>query len=221
MIASASAIGRKETIVKQQIKNIMETDMTREEAIKELRGFIGQLTEGCQEAIKVLIPELRESEDEKIRKRLVEYFKGFYDRFSSRNNVNVHWEGLEVKKVIAYLEKQKTSEESIRYVKENHSPDEVSDFQAAMNIAVAKAYDKGVQDTFEKQKEQKPVEWSDEDEKILNLAIEWAETMSGQFSFVDMNPTDFRKIIAWLKSLKNSGNFPKSNTNSSIKEGQR
>lgn len=42
--------------------------MTREEAIKELRGFIGQLTEGCQEAIKVLIPELSESDDERIRK---------------------------------------------------------------------------------------------------------------------------------------------------------
>lgn len=45
-------------------------------------------------------------------------------------------------------------------------------------------------------------EWSEEDEKMLNLAIEWAETMSGQFSFVDMDSTDFRKIINWLKSLR-------------------
>lgn len=44
-------------------------------------------------------------------------------------------------------------------------------------------------------------EWSEEDEKMRNLAIDWAETMSGQFSFVDMDPTDFRKIITWLKSL--------------------
>ena len=45
-------------------------------------------------------------------------------------------------------------------------------------------------------------EWSEEDEKIRNLAIEWAETMSGQFNFVDMDSTDFRKITNWLKSLR-------------------
>ena len=49
---------------------------------------------------------------------------------------------------------------------------------------------------------QKPAEWSEEDEKMRNLAIEWAETMSGQFSFVDMNSTDFCKITTWLKSLR-------------------
>ena len=51
--------------------------------------------------------------------------------------------------------------------------------------------------------EQKPA-WSEKDEKIRNLAIEWAETMSGQFSFVDMDSTDFRKIATWLKSLRPS-----------------
>ena len=51
--------------------------------------------------------------------------------------------------------------------------------------------------------EPKPA-WSEEDERIRNLAIEWAETMSGQCSFVDMDPTDFRKIATWLKSLRPS-----------------
>ena len=49
---------------------------------------------------------------------------------------------------------------------------------------------------------QESAEWSEEDEKIRNLAIEWAETMSGQFSFVDMDSTDFCKIATWLKSLR-------------------
>ena len=86
----------------------METDwgkkeaMTREEAIKELRGFIGQLTEGCQEVIKVLIPELAESEDERIRKRLIEYFEGFM-----LGKANVFWEGLRVEDILAWLENQK------------------------------------------------------------------------------------------------------------------
>lgn len=48
---------------------------------------------------------------------------------------------------------------------------------------------------------QPKVKWSEEDEKMLNLAIEWAETMTGQFRFVDMDSTDFCKITTWLKSL--------------------
>ena len=74
--------------------------MTREEALKELRGFIGQLTEGCQEAIKVLIPELAESEDERIRRKMIEHFK---------NKTKETWCNMPVKDIIAYLEKQKDS----------------------------------------------------------------------------------------------------------------
>lgn len=76
--------------------------MTREEAIKELGGFIGQLTEGCQEAIKVLIPELKESEGERIRKVLVSIVKwlGFDSSFFTDNSVTKS-------EVLAYLEKPK------------------------------------------------------------------------------------------------------------------
>ena len=37
------------------------------------------------------------------------------------------------------------SEDALEYLKEHHSPSEVSDFQAAMNIAVAKAFDAGME----------------------------------------------------------------------------
>ena len=42
------------------------------------------------------------------------------------------------------------SDKALKYVKENHSPSEVSDFQNAMNIAVAKAYDKAREEVIEK-----------------------------------------------------------------------
>lgn len=45
--------------------------MKREEAIECIRGFMGQLTEGCREALMTAIPELHESEDERIRKQLI------------------------------------------------------------------------------------------------------------------------------------------------------
>ena len=71
--------------------------MTKEEAIKELRGFIGQLTEGCQEVIKVLIPELGESEDERIRQSIVGTIKQCTDILDPKNQ----------KRMLAWLEKQK------------------------------------------------------------------------------------------------------------------
>ena len=87
------------------------------------------------------------SEDEKIRKALLcccdDWEKGQFGCMVKED----------IPAVRAWLEKQKTSEAAIRYLKENHSSEKVSDFQAAMNIAVARAYDKGVQDTLEKQKE--------------------------------------------------------------------
>ena len=70
--------------------------------------------EEIESRIKEALPK-KESEDERIRKRLVEYFNGFYDKYSCRNNVNVHWEGIEVKKVLAYLEKQKEQKLDCKY----------------------------------------------------------------------------------------------------------
>jgi hypothetical protein len=66
-----------------------------------------ELSQEQKEKLESIFPELAESEDERIRKRLIEYFEGYYDRFATdRNHINVHWEGLEVKKVLAWLEKQ-------------------------------------------------------------------------------------------------------------------
>lgn len=42
-----------------------------------------------------------------------------------------------------------TAEQAMRYLQEHHSPSEVSDFQAAMNIAVAKAIDSTINKSIE------------------------------------------------------------------------
>lgn len=74
--------------------------MTREEAIKELRDFIGQLTEGCQEIIKILVPELRESEDEKAGEHWQpcdEHFRALgyaIEYFKKKKNDTTHLEDL-------------------------------------------------------------------------------------------------------------------------------
>lgn len=141
-----------------------------------------------------IFPELKESEDERIRKWLIALIE--WSKSYAASGITSD----EAKEMTAWLEKQKTSDEALQYLKENHSPSEVSDFQAAMNIAVAKAYDKGYNDGLKKQDEQKPV-WSEEDAthynrilKELNLQKE----MPINASVIEEVKSD----IIWFKSLK-------------------
>lgn len=111
--------------------------MTREEALQELRCFIGQLTEGCQEAIKALIPELKESEDERIRKELLAVINDLVlpDEQKARFN--------------AWLEKQKEQK-----------------LNPSNSVGL----------------EQKPVEWSEEDEHRYGDAIYFLETAKTHYA---------------------------------------
>jgi hypothetical protein len=76
--------------------------MTKEEAIDNVRSFIGQLTAECQESIHTLIPELAESEDERVRKALIDGIR----QIRCKNSVTQE-------QMLAWLEKQsaKWSEE--------------------------------------------------------------------------------------------------------------
>lgn len=73
--------------------------MTKEEAIDNVRSFIGQLTAECQESIHTLIPELAESEDEKVRKALIDGVR----QIRCKN-------GVTQEQMLAWLEKQKPAE---------------------------------------------------------------------------------------------------------------
>lgn len=70
--------------------------MTKEEAIDNVRSFIDQLTAECQESIHTLIPELAESEDERVRKALIDGIR----QIRCKNSVTQE-------QMLAWLEKQK------------------------------------------------------------------------------------------------------------------
>ena len=53
-----------------------------------------------------IFPELKESEDEKIRKELIDALKRYNKRHVSTNNRHPHFEGIEVDKALTWLEKQ-------------------------------------------------------------------------------------------------------------------
>ena len=164
----------KETENKDNMKE-SETDYKAlyEETISKLK--IAKESVGCytfSEVIDKVIPEVAENDDERTRNEII----AFVETSIHRGGGTPIPEEQE-NKWLAWLEKQKTTEEALRYLKENHSPSEVSDFQAAMNIAVAKAYNKGYADGLEKQGGQKPadkvesISKDDEDESIIKDII--------------------------------------------------
>jgi hypothetical protein len=116
---------------------------------------------------EIIFPELGESEDERIRKELYD----FCIKCSHGDTIVNHQ--TDFQRWATWLEKQKTSEETLQYLKENHSPSEVSDFQAAMNIAVAKAYDKGIKDGLEKQRKTN-VAQTDSNDYVEIGGVKWA-----------------------------------------------
>ena len=77
--------------------------MTREEAIKEIKSW--DFLEGKEiEAIQTLVPELAESEDERIRKELIEFIQWSVDRRFMREDFH---QAKRPSEWIAWLEKQK------------------------------------------------------------------------------------------------------------------
>ena len=73
--------------------------MTREEAIKKIKKAMPTMWKDTKEAIQTLIPELAESEDERIRMALVEYFAPPVPFTAVR--------GMPIQKIRDWLEKQK------------------------------------------------------------------------------------------------------------------
>ena len=122
--------------------------MTREEALTKVRQM--SLPKETMEILQALAPELAESEDERIRKRLIEYFEGF-----RIGNARVKWEGLTVQDVLDWLEKQK---------------------------------------------EQKPAEWSEEDEKDMAHIIRILDDCY-VYGTHDLSKTDHENLVNKLKSL--------------------
>ena len=151
-------------------------------------------------ASEIIFPELREPEEVKIKKELIDYIKSFPEKI---------WMGHDKEDVIAWLEKngeqkaieevngedygidalwhaQRILEKTLGSVDGYQSDDGILDHKAAITI-VKKLY------------EQKPVEWNEEDERLFQIVIDILdrENHSGKLS-----TTDLIACVRKLKSIK-------------------
>ena len=98
---------------------IEEKALAYDEAIKRAKDMLDYKEEIRAEDMRYIFPELKESEDEKIRKEIINYFKCQSRDEPSRKDIHNKW--------IAWLEKQGQVKESEISQHENKTCEENSD----------------------------------------------------------------------------------------------
>lgn len=213
------------------LKNYNEKDMTQEEKAKAYDEVLERANKELQacgstdcDAAKQIFrffPELKESEDERIRRELITH---------CRNTRCVTEEGAErIAKWIAWLEKQgesikikkgknylctKTHKyagvewiEGVKY----YSPEDYSLVNQGCTCYCPK-YSKEEHNNFfkevecdgclEKQGEQEPIKWKDSDEKYLFWALLSIQKDIAASEINGVNTKDLNDCVRWLYSLK-------------------
>ena len=151
------------------------------EAQKWIESIYSELSHEQQMEAEAFFPELKESEDERISKEIIKYLERTVPHHH-RDEV------LKSKEWTAWLEKQDPKK---------HEEELEKAYKTADEVQYKRGYEDGVKDT-EKQCEQKPAAWSEEDEKILKDILVDVK-FEGYNN--DMLANSYKKIN-WLKSLK-------------------
>ena len=167
---------------------------TYEKKYKELEGKIKKAylyaqTDSTKAVLEEILPELAESEDEKIRKELkraiaVALDYSYFDKETADN-------------ILAWLEKQKSVEEIVERCKKSwYNEGKVQGMREGLSDD--EKYQQGWHDELEKQNEQNPA-WSEEDKNFMY------DTLSNLTELKDRYGEGYGnvgKCIEWLKSIK-------------------
>ena len=176
--------------------------MTREEAIEVYHDLIN---EKIKEAFEFFAPELRESEDERIRKELVSFFKAMQDSDWHEK----YWHDLEIVRILAYLEKHKEDKEELVYrlngLMQEYIKAGKDDAEKDHRYECYLLFWDALEDSEFFKKEQKPAEWSEE--KAINDIMPILNDIANQGTFG--NPTKERMEEFAKKILKSIHPKPK------------
>lgn len=185
--------------------------MTREEAIDVYNGLINTK---IKEAFEFFAPELAESEDEGIRKGLIELIENWnypQELFTTKRNI------------IGYLEKQKEQKPTAEWSAEDKTMlnnliyavhmKSISPLDEMDDRDKYKKYEKFLVSLPERFNLQPMQEWNDKDEKRVKQLIYDTEHIRAEYekrkkelgeSFNDELIKDCDEQITWLKSLRPS-----------------
>ena len=146
--------------------------LSKDIALAHLRGKMPGFDKDIREAIETLVPELAESEDERIRTEIIAALEMGVETIESTIFPGAHYT---VKEAIAWLEKQKEQ----KPVDDKEFEEWIDDWWKHNKVNNPDSYDKGDEIQFDKRgfknfcreirnmnSVQQPAEWSEEDIKI-------------------------------------------------------
>jgi len=185
--------------------------MTREEAIKKIKEAMPTLWKETKEAIQVLVPELCENDNERIRKDIINYI-GFEKPIA-------HKDENRIKEMITYLERLKEQnpekkhvewrEEDVEHV--NSVIKKLEGICRNQFVSTRFAYSEDIDWLkslpFNLKKKNEDVaklcsnEWSEEDEETLACAISVFEDFA-ECKNVSVPPASAKRYLKRLKSLR-------------------
>ena len=135
--------------------NTEEKARAYDEALRKIRPLFERAKkEDCPiwSTYEYIFPQLAESEDERIRKQLLDFLEHIYA--SGKDTAFNNWSKADCTNWIAYLEKQKEQ----KPINESNMHEPTLDEARKWNEAYEKGYSLGYENG---RKEQKPVEWSE------------------------------------------------------------
>ena len=168
------------------------------EALEIARSCLkdGTITSTAKNYIETIFPELKESEDKRIKNDCIKYLDYAYQHCTT----DVYKKAIE--RCIAWLEKQYeqkpawSEEDSLMYEKLNDTLEGRIATWKGWQVPYV-AWLKSLKDRVQPQQKSA---WNYEDERMCQETIDWFEKKCFPYALEEENPA--RDSIKWLKSLK-------------------
>lgn len=182
----------------------MDYEKKYNEALAWMRELYPGLHGATKEDAEHYFPELLESEDERMRKELIEYLRGDLDDITTDDTDRwINWlERQKEQKPVEYLPKQKVFDIMNKLTNLSYSERIPIDSEEYVKIHEITSDVNSLLDY-----PIKPVEWSEEDEAMIKSILFVLESYVSKAE-CEQNPAltatypTYYKEIAWLKSLR-------------------
>ena len=167
----------------------MDYEKKYNDALERAKKSLRAANDDGRDVVGFIFPELAESEDERIRKEIINFIQSQIEDGNSAG-----WD-----RWIAWLENRKEPECLPGF-------DDMTPEEKMNHTLYLEGFDVG-RKVGQVEAEQKPVEWSEEDERIIKILLEFIHCWGDDFF---SEKEERRDCVAWLENRKEKPKTPNS-----------